>query len=96
MIRMMATPDDFTGPINIGNPAEFTIRQLAEAVIGLTGSKSRLISRPLPVDDPKQRQPDISLAKKALNWSPSIELNRGLEKTVAYFRTQLQSGAIGA
>ncbi len=96
MIRMMATPDDFTGPINIGNPAEFTIRQLAEAVIGLTGSKSRLISRPLPVDDPKQRQPDISLAKKALNWSPSIELNRGLEKTVSYFRTQLQSGAIGA
>ena len=96
MIRTMATPNHFTGPINIGNPMEFTIRQLAEAVIRLTGSKSQLISKPLPVDDPKQRQPDISLAKKTLDWSPSIELNRGLEKTISYFRTQLQSGAIGS
>ena len=94
MIRVMATPDDFTGPINIGNPTEFTIRQLAEEVISLTGSTSRLIFNPLPIDDPKQRQPDIALAKKTLDWSPSVELNRGLEKTISYFRGQLQSGAI--
>jgi len=94
MIRVMATPDDFTGPINIGNPTEFTIRQLAEEVISLTGSKSRLIFKPLPVDDPKQRQPDISLAKKTIDWSPSVELESGLEKTISYFRAQLQSGAI--
>jgi UDP-glucuronate decarboxylase len=95
MIRVMATPDDFTGPINIGNPTEFTIRQLAEEVISLTGSTSRLIFNPLPIDDPKQRQPDIALAKKTLDWSPSIELNRGLEKTISYFRAQLQSGGVG-
>ncbi len=94
MIRVMATPDDFTGPINIGNPTEFTIRQLAEEVISLTGSKSRLIFKPLPIDDPKQRQPDISLAKKTIDWSPSVELESGLEKTISYFRAQLQSGAI--
>jgi UDP-glucuronate decarboxylase len=95
MIRVMATPDDFTGPINIGNPTEFTIRQLAEEVISLTGSTSRLIFNPLPIDDPKQRQPDIALAKKTLDWSPSVELNRGLEKTISYFRAQLQSGGVG-
>ncbi len=85
MIWAMATPDDFTGPINIGNPAEFTIRQLAEAVISPTGSKNLLISKPLAVDDSKQRQPDISLARKVLDWSPSVELTRG-EKTISYFR----------
>jgi UDP-glucuronate decarboxylase len=95
MIRVMATPDDFTGPINIGNPTEFTIRQLAEEVISLTGSTSRLIFNPLPIDDPKQRQPDIALAQKTLDWSPSVELNRGLEKTISYFRAQLQSGGVG-
>jgi UDP-glucuronate decarboxylase len=95
MIRVMATPDDFTGPINIGNPTEFTIRQLAEEVISLTGSTSRLIFNPLPIDDPKQRQPDIALAKKTLDWSPSVELNRGLEKTISYFRAQLQTGSVG-
>jgi UDP-glucuronate decarboxylase len=95
MIRVMATPDDFTGPINIGNPTEFTIRQLAEEVISLTGSTSRLIFHPLPIDDPKQRQPDIALAKKTLDWSPSVELNRGLEKTISYFRAQLQTGSVG-
>jgi UDP-glucuronate decarboxylase len=95
MIRVMATPDDFTGPINIGNPTEFTIRQLAEEVISLTGSTSRLIFNPLPIDDPKQRQPDIALAKKTLDWSPSVELNRGLEKTISYFRAQLQTGGVG-
>ena len=95
MIRVMATPDDFTGPINIGNPTEFTIRQLAEEVISLTGSKSRLVFKPLPIDDPKQRQPDIALAKKTIDWSPSVELNRGLEKTISYFRSQLQTAGIG-
>ncbi len=95
MIRVMATPDDFTGPINIGNPTEFTIRQLAEEVISLTGSTSRLIFNPLPIDDPKQRQPDIALAKKTLDWSPSVELNCGLEKTISYFRAQLQTGGVG-
>ena len=95
MIRVMATPDDFTGPINIGNPTEFTIRQLAEEVISLTGSTSRLIFNPLPIDDPKQRQPDIALAKKTLDWSPSVELNRGLDKTISYFRSQLQTGGVG-
>jgi UDP-glucuronate decarboxylase len=94
MIRVMATPDDFTGPINIGNPTEFTIRQLAEEVLSLTGSKSQLVFKPLPIDDPKQRQPDIALAKKALDWSPSVELKRGLEKTISYFRVQLQAGAV--
>ena len=95
MIRVMATPDDFTGPINIGNPTEFTIRQLAEEVLSLTGSKSQLVFKPLPIDDPKQRQPDIALAKKALDWSPSVELKHGLEKTISYFRVQLQAGAVG-
>jgi UDP-glucuronate decarboxylase len=95
MIRVMATPDDFTGPINIGNPTEFTIRQLAEEVISLTGSTSRLIFNPLPIDDPKQRQPDIALAKKTLDWSPSVELSRGLDKTISYFRAQLQTGDVG-
>jgi UDP-glucuronate decarboxylase len=96
MIRVMATPDDFTAPINIGNPREFTILELAEEVLRLTGSRSRLVFKPLPTDDPKQRQPDIALAKKMLGWSPAIELKRGLEKTVSYFRAQLQAGAIGS
>jgi UDP-glucuronate decarboxylase len=84
-IRMMATPDEFTGPINLGNPGEFTIRQLAEQVIELTGSKSRLVSKPLPADDPKQRQPDISLAKKHLGWTPLVPLTAGLGCTIKYF-----------
>ena len=85
MMRMMATPDDVTGPINVGNPGEFTIRQLAELVIELTGSKSRIVSRPLPADDPRQRRPDITLARKLLNWEPTTLLRDGLEKTIAYF-----------
>src|SRR5262245_30311051 len=91
MLRMMGTPDDFTGPINIGNPKEFTMLQLAEAVLRLTGSRSKLVFKPLPTDDPKQRQPNIELARKALDWSPTIELERGLEKTVSYFKAQLQN-----
>lgn len=85
MLKMMATDDAFTGPVNIGNPVEFTILELAEKVIQLTGSKSKLVFRPLPSDDPLQRQPDISLAKEKLNWEPTIKLEKGLIKTIAYF-----------
>ncbi len=84
-VRLMATPDAFTGPVNLGNPGEFTIRELAEKVIELTGSRSKLVFKPLPVDDPLQRQPDISLAKKVLRWQPTVKLNVGLEKTIVYF-----------
>lgn len=84
-IRLMATEDDFTGPVNTGNPGEFTILQLAENVLELTGSKSELIFKPLPQDDPKQRQPDITLAKKKLGWEPKISLREGLVPTIAYF-----------
>jgi UDP-glucuronate decarboxylase len=83
----------FPGPINLGNPREFTIRQLAEQVIDLTGSKSKLVFRPLPADDPKQRQPDISLARSMLNWEPTIALEAGLKKTIAYFESILPSGS---
>jgi UDP-glucuronate decarboxylase len=85
MMRLMATEKGFTGPVNIGNPKEFTIRQLAEHVIQLTGSKSKLVLRDLPADDPKQRQPDISVARAKLEWEPSIELAAGLKRTIAYF-----------
>jgi UDP-glucuronate decarboxylase len=87
MIRMMASRDDFTGPVNIGNPNEFTILELARLVIRLTGSKSKIVNRPLPPDDPVQRQPDISLAKSELGWFPRIQLEEGLEKTISYFRS---------
>jgi len=87
MTRMMATGDDFAGPVNIGNPNEFTIRELAEKVIELTGAKSKLVFRPLPQDDPTQRQPDISLAKEKLSgWEPKVHLEEGLLKTIAYFK----------
>jgi len=87
MTRMMATGDDFVGPVNIGNPMEFTIRELAEKVIELTGAKSKLIFMPLPQDDPTQRQPNISLAKEKLSgWEPKVHLEEGLLKTIAYFK----------
>lgn len=86
MIRLMDTGPEVTGPINIGNPSEFTIRQLATKVIELTGARSELVEEPLPADDPKQRQPDIGLAKKVLGWEPTIPLEQGLERTVDYFR----------
>jgi UDP-glucuronate decarboxylase len=89
LVRLMGSPDDLTGPVNVGNPQEFTIRQLAEKVIKLTGSRSELAFQPLPSDDPRQRRPDISLAKSALGWAPSISLDEGLPKTIAYFRSQL-------
>jgi len=82
---MMATREDFTGPVNLGNPNEFTIRQLADMVIRLTNSKSKIVHMPLPPDDPTQRQPDISLARNELNWEPKILLEEGLKKTIAYF-----------
>ena len=84
--RMMHGPDDFPGPVNIGNPGEFTIRQLAELVIELTGSKSAIVQRPPVTDDPKQRQPDITLAKQRLDWQPTVALREGLQKTIEYFR----------
>jgi UDP-glucuronate decarboxylase len=83
---MNDTPDDFIGPINIGNPNEFTIKELAEKVVSITATKSKFVIRDLPADDPRQRQPDISLANRIINWSPVVELEEGLEKTVDYFR----------
>ncbi|MEL6857334.1 MAG: UDP-glucuronic acid decarboxylase family protein [Pseudomonadota bacterium] len=85
-VRLMRSDDHITGPINLGNPGEFTILELAENVIELTGSKSKLIHMPLPKDDPRQRQPDISKAKSDLNWEPKVPLREGLERTIAYFK----------
>ncbi|KAF0195657.1 MAG: dTDP-glucose 4 6-dehydratase [Bacteroidetes bacterium] len=87
MIKLMNTGDDFTGPVNVGNPNEFTILELAEKIIRLTGSSSKIIRQPLPSDDPMQRQPDITLAKSKLNWEPKIELEEGLIKTIDFFKT---------
>ena len=89
LIRLMATADAVTGPINIGNPDEFSILELAEIVIDLTGSRSRIIHRPLPHDDPKQRRPDISKANDLLSWSPTIQLRTGLRQTIGYFEQML-------
>ena len=89
-VRLMATADEVTGPINLGNPVEFTIRELAELVLELTGSKSQLVWQPLPSDDPKQRQPDIGKAHRILGWEPSIPLRDGLVKTIAYFESTLE------
>ncbi len=88
-IKLMNSPDKITGPINIGNPIEFTIKQLAENVIELTGSRSELVFKPLPSDDPTQRQPDISRAKKLINWEPKINLVEGLKETIPYFQSLL-------
>lgn len=90
MIKMMDTGKDFQGPVNIGNPVEFTILELAEKVIKMTGTKSKIIFEPLPSDDPLQRQPDISLAKQKLNWEPKIKLEEGLVSTIAYFEELLK------
>jgi len=89
MIRVMNSGDDFTGPVNIGNPNEFTIRELAERIIKQTGSRSAIVHRELPLDDPKQRQPDITLAKKLFDWEPVIQLEEGLGNTIDYFRKQI-------
>lgn len=87
-VRLMATPADTTGPVNLGNPVEFTIRELAETVLELIGGPSKLVFHPLPHDDPKQRQPDISLARQHLDWTAEIQLKEGLERTIAYFRNR--------
>jgi UDP-glucuronate decarboxylase len=89
LIRLMESPAGFTGPVNLGNPNEFTIRQLAEKVIAMTGSKSELVEKPLPGDDPTQRQPDITLARDNLGWEPNIQLEQGLVKTIDYFQCLL-------
>ena len=91
LISLMETPDDFTGPVNLGNSDEFTILELAQAVIKLTGAKSSIVYEPLPADDPRQRRPDITLAKKHLNWGPKVKLETGLGKTIEYFEEFLRS-----
>ncbi|GET21264.1 UDP-glucuronic acid decarboxylase family protein [Prolixibacter denitrificans] len=95
MIRMMNTPDDFMGPVNVGNPNQFSMLELANEVLDITGSSSKIVHLPAPQDDPEQRQPDISLAKEKLNgWEPKVQLREGLEKTVAYFDSMLQRGEL--
>jgi len=91
IVRMMATPDEVVGPVNLGNPSEFTILELAENVVRLTGSASRIVFRPLPQDDPTQRRPDITKARRLLSWHPRVPLAEGLAKTIAYFREVLSS-----
>jgi len=91
MIRMMESDPGFLGPVNLGNPGEFTMRELAERVLRLTGSKSKLVNKPLPPDDPKQRKPDIALANSKLDWSPKVNLEDGLKETIAYFKKVLAS-----
>ena len=93
LCRLMATPDEFTGPVNLGNPGEFSMLELAEEVLAITGSRSEVVHRPLPSDDPTRRSPDISLARQQLGWEPKTPLREGLEKTVAYFDERLRSGA---
>ena len=93
-VRFMASPADFTGPVNLGNPGEFTIRELAELVVELTGSRSELVHKPLPTDDPRQRRPDITLARERLGWEPSIPLRGGLEQTIGYFDGLMKAGLI--
>jgi len=90
----MDSPDGFVGPVNLGNPHEISIRDLAELIIELTGSKSKLEYRPLPIDDPKQRCPDITRALERLDWAPTTPLDTGLRLTIAYFESQLSKGAL--
>jgi UDP-glucuronate decarboxylase len=89
MVRMMDSPEGFTGPVNIGNPGEFTMLELAELVIKLSGARSKIVHRALPQDDPRQRRPDISLAKEKLGWEPTVPLEEGLKRTIAYFKELL-------
>jgi UDP-glucuronate decarboxylase len=90
-LELMAAPPDLPGPVNLGNPNEFTIRELADKVIELTGSRSSIVARPLPSDDPLQRKPDISLAKERLGWTPKVQLDEGLRSTIAYFERLLKA-----
>jgi len=93
LVRLMDTSDDFTGPMNLGNPQEFTIREIAERIVAIVGSRSVIDFRPLPMDDPRQRQPDIRLARERLGWQPAIRLEEGLKRTIAYFDELLRRGA---
>ena len=95
LMRLMNTADDFTGPVNIGNPGEFTMLELAQKVIELTGSRSQIVYRPLPQDDPVRRCPDITLAKQQLGWGPTIPLEQGLAKTIGYFAELLPAARVG-
>ena len=88
-VRLMATPDDFTGPVNLGNPTECSMLELAETILRLTGSRSRIVHQSLPENDPRQRRPDIALAERVLGWRPTVSLEEGLERTIAYFRDLL-------
>ena len=94
MVRFMASPEDFVGPMNMGNPGEFTIKELAEKIIDLTGSSSKIVYEPLPGDDPKQRRPNIDLARKMLGWEPKVKLDDGLKKTIPYFEKLLKDGTV--
>ena len=87
IIRMMNNTEDFVGPVNLGNPDEFTIKELAELIVDLTGSASKIVYEPLPADDPKRRKPDITLAKKQLDWEPKVKLKAGLKQTIEYFQS---------
>lgn len=94
LMKMMDTKDSFTGPVNIGNPREFTIKELAEKIVALSGSTSKLVYKPLPVDDPKQRQPDITLAREMLDWEPTIRLEEGLTRMISFFKKKLEQQPI--
>jgi UDP-glucuronate decarboxylase len=94
LVRLMKSGDETTGPVNLGNPVEFTMRELADKVLAITGSRSVIESRPLPQDDPKQRQPNIARARAQLGWTPEIRLEEGLKKTVAYFDELLRGSAV--
>jgi UDP-glucuronate decarboxylase len=94
--RLMDSPDELTGPVNLGNPAEVTVRELAERIVALTGSRSKIEHKPLPADDPRRRCPDIALARSALGWEPRTPLEDGLKRTIAYFDSLLKGGAIPA
>ena len=94
LVRVMNTDDEFTGPVNVGNPGEFTMLELAETIIRLVKSDSKIEYHPLPGDDPRQRQPDITLAKQKIGWEPTIQLDEGLSKTIAYFQRLVQSDCV--
>ncbi len=96
LLRLMDTPTGFTGPVNLGNPNEFTILELARETIARTGSRSVIEHRPLPQDDPRQRQPDITLAETALDWRPTVELREGLARTIEHFSAALKKGSPGS
>ena len=93
---MMQTDEGFTGPVNIGNPREFTIKELAERIVKLSGSSSKFVYNPLPVDDPKQRRPDITLAREMFDWEPAIRLDEGLTRMITFFRKKLKKETIEA